>query len=118
MKLKRVTIKDGRYYYIQDLEDRSKTTGRPKQKWYKLSRVDAGEAALHKALAELLGDCEKQTGSMGKLITEFNKLHLPSLSPGVRKEYERMYGVIANGFASIRCGPSNTGGCVGISQTI
>lgn len=100
MKLKRVTVKDGRYYYIQDLEDRSKTTGKPKQKWHKLSRVNSGEAALHKSLAELLGDCEKQTdGNIARVIREFQKIHLPSLSPSVRKEYERMFRVIANGFS-------------------
>ncbi len=46
MKIKRVFAQDGRYYYIQDLPER-RPSGRPKQRWIPLSRVDEGEAAEH-----------------------------------------------------------------------
>ncbi len=61
MKLKRVVKQDGRYYYIQDLEQRNPKTGRPKQKWHKLTRVDAGELALLAALRASRRSCATST---------------------------------------------------------
>lgn len=98
MKIKRVTVKFNRYYYIQDLEQRN-AKGKPLQKWHKLTRLDEGEAALHAALSELLGAAEKLGGNVPKYIDEFSAAHFPKLSPSVRKEYSRMFGVIAEGFS-------------------
>jgi hypothetical protein len=55
MTTTRTYVKNGRHYYVQDLPERNPVTGRFKQKWHKLTRVDEGPAALHTALAELLG---------------------------------------------------------------
>lgn len=103
MKLKRVTVKFGRYYYTQDLDDRHPVTGKPRQKWHGLTRVAEGEAALLDAYAKLLldlfGQDKTAASDMPELIQKFTKAHLPGLSASVRKEYERMFGVISHGFA-------------------
>jgi len=99
MKIRRVYIQAGRYYYVQDLEERNPRTGRPKQKWMPLTRVEDGEAVLHQALAELLGQPPVRSGNMPALLQEFRKQHLPALAFEVRREYERMFDVIAKGFA-------------------
>lgn len=98
MKLTRVTAQNGRYYYIQDLEERNPKTGRPKQKWRALTRVDEGEAPLVKALGELLGEPAERQGSIKAHIEEFKKGHYPSVTPLVRGEYDRMFDVISAGF--------------------
>lgn len=98
MKLKNVTIKFNRYYYIQNLEERSAKTGKPKQKWHALTRVDEGEAALLAAMAALLAVDNRPAYDMPERINEFKKSHFPSVSASVRKEYERMFDVIAHGF--------------------
>lgn len=100
MKLKRVTVKFGRYYYVQDLEARHPVTGKPRQKWHALTRVEEGDTALLSAMAELLAADNKQAWDMPSRISEFKKAHLPSLSASVRKEYERMFCVIEHGFAN------------------
>lgn len=100
MKIKRVYVQDGRHYYVQDLEERNAKTGRPKQRWIPLTRVDEGEAALHKALAELLGQALKRQGSMPAHLQEFRRVHIPGLrSIESRKEYARMYDAIGEAFA-------------------
>lgn len=98
MKLKRVQESNGRYYYIRDLEER-RASGKPKQKWIPLSRVDEGEAALHAALAALLGEPAERAGDLVTHLADFRKHHLPTLgSDTVRKEYGRMFDVIATAF--------------------
>lgn len=99
MKLKRVTVKAGRYYYIEDLAERA-PNGRPKQKWHKLTRVDEGETALVKALAALVGESEQRTGNLPARLMDFRREHMPTLSHDVRKEYERMYDAVAKSFAA------------------
>jgi integrase len=94
----RVYPKGGSWYYVEDLAERNPRTGRPRQKWHKLCRIDAGEAALHQALAELHGK-PPERGDMRMLIAEFRKVHFSTLSLGVRKEYERMFDVIGTAFA-------------------
>lgn len=99
MKITRVTASAGRYYYIQDLEERNPKTGRPKQRWLPLTRVDAGEAALLAKLAELLGTgANAGKGNMGKATTAFLKSKKPDLTPDVYTEYERMFKVIDRAF--------------------
>jgi integrase len=97
MKITRVTPKNGRWYYIEDLEERG-PTGRPKQKWHPLSRIDEGDAELTKALSVLLGKAPDREGNLPAHLMEFRAVHLPSLEFQVRKEYERNYDKIAKAF--------------------
>ena len=94
-RIPRVYPKHGSYYYLQDLEERSPKTGRPKQRWHKLTRIDEGEAALHSALAIFFS--EDRSKNMPALLKQFVAT-LTHLAPGVRREYERMYGVVAKAF--------------------
>lgn len=99
MKISRVYTNDGSYYYVQDLDERNPRTGRPKQKWHKLCRVDAGEPAMLKALAELLGEAPRLSGDMPDLIDAFRKQHFQTLTSfDVRKEYGRVFDVISTAF--------------------
>jgi integrase len=61
-------------------------------------RIDAGEAALHEALATFHGK-PLERGNMKIRIADFGKAHFGTLSLGVRKEYERMFAVIGEAFA-------------------
>lgn len=99
MKIKRVYQKDGRHYYVQDLEERNPRTGRPRQKWIPLTRIDDGEAALHQALAELLGTPVTRQGNIAGLLAEFRKVVFPNLTVQVRGEYDRMIATISTAFA-------------------
>jgi len=98
VKITRVTAKGGRFYYIEDLEARNPRTGRPLQKWHPLTRIDEGEAALLVALATFKGQ-PLERGNMPALLTNFLQSHVRGLTLGVRKEHERMYGVIGKAFA-------------------
>jgi integrase len=101
VKITRVREQDGAWYYIQDLEARSPTTGRPKQKWHWLCRVDAGEPALLEALKQLLGEAPKPAGNLPGFVDEFRQVHFRTLTSfEVRKEYGRMFDVIAGAFAN------------------
>jgi integrase len=97
-KIRRVYEKDGRHYYVQDLEERNPRTGRPKQRWIPLTRVDEGQPALIKALDELLGKPAERRGTLPDHIEEFKKVLYPNVKPYTRDEYERMLGEIATGF--------------------
>lgn len=97
-KLTRVTEQHGRYYYVQDLEERNPKTGRPKQRWHKLSRVDAGQAALVKSLEEILGTPEAPQGNLKTHFEEWKLVHYPGVKPGQRGEYDRMIEKIAIAF--------------------
>lgn len=109
MKLRRVYKQDGRYYYVQDLAERNPRTGRPRQKWHPLTRVDEGEAALHQALAALLGEPQKRQGNMPVLVKAFLKEHLKGLTLGVADEYERMFDVIEKAFEQFDVGQVKPG---------
>lgn len=99
MKLRRVHEQAGRYYYIQDLEERSARTGRPKQKWIGLTRVDEGQDALIKALRELTGDAGERRGNLVDHVDEFKRVHYPGVtSAEARAEYDRMFKVITKAF--------------------
>lgn len=100
MKTTRVYKSDGAWYYVQDFDERNPRTGRPKQKWHKLCRIEDGEAAMHTALATLLGDAPATTGDMPDLINVFRAEYFTALSFDVRKEYERMFEVIAKAFVN------------------
>jgi len=98
MKIKRVHVKNGRYYYVEALAERNPSTGRPVKKWTPLTRVADGEPALLKALAGLLDPPRKREGNMKPLLADFRAAHLPDLTAGVRKEYERMLDIVAAAF--------------------
>jgi len=96
-----VTIKDGRYYLIRTLQTRSPKTGRFKQQWHGLTRVDEGEAALHAALSKALAEPKPTTkvGNLPGLVTDYLKTKIPELrSEYVKAEYRRMYATIADQF--------------------
>lgn len=100
VKIPRVHPKNGRWYYVRDLEDRSEKTRRPKQQWVKLTKIDEGEPALLEALKKLLTEPEQDAGgNFQTWAAEFLKIKLPSLTPNVREEYRRMYKVICAAFA-------------------
>lgn len=98
MKTTRVYPSGASWYYVEDLPERNPRTGRPRQKWHRLCRIAEGEAAMHRALAALLGATPAR-GNMKERLEEFKKAHFGTLSFGVRKEYERMFDVIAEAFA-------------------
>lgn len=94
-KIKRVYIQNNRYFFMQDLIDRNPVTGRPKQKKHNLTKVDEGDVALHKALAELLETLNKgkYAGSIVRLIDEWqlnSEFGLLRYGESTRKEYHRM----------------------------
>ena len=97
MKITRVYQKGPSYYYAEDLPEVNPKTRRPKQKWHRLCRIDAGEAALHAALAQFKQQAP-ELGNMKTLIADFERDHYKTLTFGVRKEYERMFKVIADEF--------------------
>jgi integrase len=105
MKITRVVQSHNRNYYIQDLAERNPKTGRPKQKWNPLTKIEDGEQALLDALAAFLGEDAKVGGNMGKCIAAFLKAKLPELKNyDVRKEYERMFEVIEQSFIEFDVG--------------
>lgn len=112
MKIPRVYVKGGRYYYVEDLEERNER-GRPKQQWHKLTRVEDGEKALLDALAELKGRMVLgvEGGNIRAAIREFmSQKKLELHSDDVRKEYERMFEVVADAFQDFdvdQVGPSD-----------
>jgi len=99
MKISRVHVKGGRYYFIEDLAERSAVTGRPKQKWHKLTRVDEGEAALLESLKQFHATPAVRQGAMVAHIQGFTRAHFSTLTPEVRAEYERMFDVIGEAFS-------------------
>lgn len=100
MKISRVYPKGGRWWYLEDLQEKNPKTGRPKQKWHPLTRCDEGDQALLDALREFKGSPPPGRGNMPARLEEFRRSpRFRRLSFNVRKEYERMYGVIGEAFA-------------------
>lgn len=98
MKITRVYASGASWYYVEDLPERNPRTGRPRQKWHKLSKISEGPSALHEALAQFHGQ-PLERGNMKALLEAFSAVHARGLTLGVRKEHERMYGVIGQAFA-------------------
>lgn len=98
MKIPRVYEKHGAWYYLEDLAERSPTTGRPKQRWHKLCRIDAGQAALLEALKAFTDMPATTQGNLPRHLQEYTRTALGHLSIDVRREYERMYTVVATAF--------------------
>jgi len=99
MKIPRVHQSHGRWYRSVDTEERL-ANGKIKQKWLPLTRVDEGEQALLRALADL--KVEPDPGQMPVAIADYMKGKARELTPGVATEYRRMFDVIALGFADFR----------------
>lgn len=83
----RVYVRNGAYYFV----DRS-------SRWKRLARVTEGEAAMYTALSHILNG-EPRKGNMVTALERFRIAHLPALTYSTRKEYERMFDVIAKAFA-------------------
>jgi hypothetical protein len=96
VKIERVYAQHGAYYYVEDLEERNPRTGRPKQKWIKLCRVDAGDDALLEALRLYKRRAAQSSGNIGKAIRDFlaDWAVTAKPTPLVRADYERMFGHI------------------------
>jgi integrase len=116
MKIKRVYVQAGRHYYVEDLEERNPKTGRPKQRWIPLTRVDQGEAALLKALAELLGEPQTRVGNMPTLIGEYKRVLFPDLTVTTRGNYTRMFAAIGTAFAQFDAADVDAGALIKFLQ--
>jgi hypothetical protein len=79
VKLKRVYVYHGRYWYAQDLEEK-RPNGKPKQKWHRLTRVSDGEPVLLTALAEFLSVGEQATpaGEIARYVDDYLKTKMPA----------------------------------------
>jgi integrase len=97
MKIPGVTESNGRYYRIVQSGERDER-GRLKRQWIPLTRVDEGPRALIDALEAFRA--QPQRSGMQQAITDYLRHHLPTLTPAVRKEHERMFDKIAAEFAA------------------
>ena len=95
MKIPRVHQSHGRWYRSVDTEERL-PNGKRRQKWVPLTRVDEGEQALMRALADL--SVEPDPGQMPVAIDDYMKAKARELTPGVATEYRRMFAVMKLAF--------------------
>lgn len=84
-----IHISHGRYYEVIN-------AGMPKPKWVPLTRVSDGIEALLAKLDDM--DIVVRESGMQRAIRQYLSDHLPTLTPAVRKEHERMFGKIAKAF--------------------
>lgn len=73
------------------------STGKRRKVWTFISRIDEGQAAMYRKLAELT---ETAKGNMAFHLDSFGKTYLPSQSPAWRKESERMLGNLKTFFTN------------------
>ena len=99
MKIPRVHQSHGRWYRSVDTEERM-PNGKRRQKWVPLTRVDEGEQALMRALADL--SVEPDPGQMPVAIDDYMKAKARELTPGVATEYRRMFAVMKLAFLDFR----------------
>lgn len=97
MKIKGVVQSNGRYYRVVQSDERGKD-GRYKRQWTPLTRVDQGHRALLDALDAL--NSQAQRSGMRRAIDAYLRHHLPTLTPAVRKEHQRMFDKIAAEFSA------------------
>ena len=88
MKLPNIHTSHGRYYKIVH------TDGKPV--WLPLTRVSEGHAALLEALRLL--EAAPIASGFQRAIDGYLAQHLPTLTPAVRREHERMFSRIADVF--------------------
>lgn len=98
MKIPGVIESNGRYYRVVQSGERD-AGGRIKRQWIPLTRVDQGPRALMDAL-EAFKAQPQQSGMQRAVADYLRKHHLPTLTPAVRKEHERMFDKIAAEFAA------------------
>jgi integrase len=80
VKLKRVYVKHGRYYFVDTAN-----------KWHALSRVDEGESVLLRALAKRKDIHVARPGSMSELIRKWWERERPSYAESTQADYELMF---------------------------
>ena len=97
MKIPGVTESNGRYYRIVQSGERD-ARGRLKRQWIPLTRVDEGPRALIEALEAF--KAQPQRSGMQMAIADYLRHHLPTLTPAVQKEHERLFEKIAAEFAA------------------
>lgn len=93
MKLKRVYIKHGRYYFVDTAN-----------KWHPLTRVDDGESALLRALAKRKDIHAARPGSMSELIRKWWEDRRASYAAATRDDYELMFPKIEIAFEDFDVG--------------
>lgn len=96
MKIPGIVESNGRYYKVVSTADRD-SRGKQRRKWIPLSRVSEGHSALLKAIDELTRIPE-QSG-IQRAVADYLKQHLPTLTPAVRKEHQRMFDKIKYEFS-------------------
>lgn len=97
MKIPGVVASNGRYYKVIQTGERD-ARGKLRRQWLPLTRVDQGPRALLEALDTLKAG--PQLSGMQRAIADYLKHHLPTLTPAVRKEQDRMFGKISQEFAA------------------
>lgn len=85
--MKRVYAKHGSWWFVD-------TAG----KWHKLTRTDAGEDAMLRALAKLRGANAERPGSMGALRRGWWEAVEAHYAPSTRADYELMFPKIERAF--------------------
>jgi integrase len=84
-----VVEKDGRYYKII------------KNVWHKLSRIDEGVNALHRALYEL---DPSRPGTLSELMNFYRAAGMDQLKPATRADYEKILRRLEHHFGRMRIG--------------
>lgn len=96
---RRVYVNHGAYYFVPTeatVDPRAPKAG-PK-KWIKLCALDDGEAAMHAALAVVLGSPVNAEGMMPWCCSEFRTRMLGAYTEATQGDYRRYLGVIADVF--------------------
>lgn len=87
MKLKRVYLKHGRWFFVDTAN-----------KWHALTREDEGEPALLRALAKRKDLPAARPGSMGELWRKWWDAYKASYAPSTQDDYELIFPKIEEGF--------------------
>ena len=88
-----VSPADGAVYLIGN----DYSTGKRRKTWIFICRIEDGQAAMYRKLAELTDTVK---GNMPANLVEFGKTYLPAQSPSWRKESERMIGNLKTFFTN------------------
>lgn len=97
---RRVYVNHGAYYFVATeatIDPRDKKAGA--KKWIKLCAVEEGEAAMHAALAAVLGNPVNTEDTMPWCCAEFKARMLATYTPKTAVAYGRHLDVIADVFA-------------------
>jgi integrase len=94
---RRVYIKNGSYRFLSSEQIIDPKDGKLKF-WVPLARIEEGEAAMHAALAVLLGNATLATDTMPYLCRDFGDNKLSKFSIETQKQYRQFLKVIADDF--------------------